>query len=80
MFKVKNVIAPKIISDIFKVSRTTYNLRNKTDFLSNHVKTVYVSTESLSYLGPKFWDLLPSIDVTNTDQISSKKWFPQNCH
>ena len=73
MFNVKNAIAPKIISDIFKVSRTTYNLRNKIAFVSNHVKTVYFSTESLSYSGPKFWDLLPSIDVTNADQISSKK-------
>ena len=41
MFKVKNGLASKIISDIFKLSNPTYNLRKKRDFVSNHVKTVY---------------------------------------
>ena len=58
MFKVKNGVAPPIISDVFKLSNPTYNLRNKRDFVSNHVKTVYFGIESLSYQGPKLWDLL----------------------
>ena len=53
LLKVKNGIAPKKISDIFKLSHPTYNLRNKRDFVSNYVKTVYVGTESLSYPSPK---------------------------
>ena len=59
MFKVKNGIAPKIISDIFKLTNPIYNLRNKRDFVSNHETTVYFGTESISYLGPKLWDFLP---------------------
>ena len=48
MFKVKNGIAPKILSGIFKLYNPTYNLRKKRDFVSNQVKTVYFGTESLS--------------------------------
>ena len=58
MFKVKNGIAPKLISGIFKLSNPTHNMRNKGDFVSNRVKTVYFATKSLSYQGPKLWDLL----------------------
>ena len=43
-FRVKNGIAPKI-SDIFKLSKPTYNLRNKRGFVSNRVKMVYFDTE-----------------------------------
>ena len=59
MFKVKNAIVPKLISGIFKLFNPTHSLRNTRDFVSNHVKTVYFGTESLSYLVPKLWDLLP---------------------
>ena len=59
MVKVKNGTAPKIISDIFRLSNPTYNLKNKRDFVSNHENTVYFGTESLSYLVPKLCDLLP---------------------
>ena len=44
-------------SDMFKLSKSTYNLRNKKDFVSNHMKTVYFGTESLSFLDPKLCDL-----------------------
>ena len=64
-----------MISDIFELSNPTYNLRNKTDFVSNHV---YFGTESLSYLGPKLWDLLPQDlkTFTSLTQFKSqvKKW------
>ena len=59
MVKVKNGTAPKIISDIFRLSNPTYNLRHKRDLVSNHENTVYFGTESLSYLVPKLCDLLP---------------------
>ena len=42
---------------MFKVN-PTYKLRNKRDFVSSHVKTVYFGTESRCYLGSKLWDLL----------------------
>ena len=83
MFKIKNGLAPKIISDIFKLSNPTYNLKNKRDFVSDHVEMVYLGTESLSYLGPKLWDLLPQDlkTLTSLTEFKShvKKWVPQNC-
>ena len=39
MLKAKNGIASKIISKIFKIFNSTYNLRNK-DFVSYHVQSV----------------------------------------
>ena len=82
-FKVKNGIAPKIISYIFKLFSLTYSLRNKRDFVSNHAKTVYLGTESLLYLGPKLWDFLTQDLKTLTSltqfNFQAKKWVPQNC-
>ena len=71
IFKVKNGIAPKILSDIFKLPNPTDTLRNKRDFVSNHVKTVYFCTESLSYLGRKLQDLLPQ-DLKTLTQFKSQ--------
>ena len=38
---------------MFKFSNAIYNLRNKREFVSDYVKTVYFGTESHSYVGPK---------------------------
>ena len=72
MLKVKNGIAPKIISDIFKLSNPTYNLRSKRAFVSNQVETVCFSTESLSQLPPKLWALLPQDMKTLTSLTQFK--------
>ena len=84
MLEVKNGIAPKIISNIFKLSDPTHNFRNKRNFVSNHAKTVYLSTESRSYLGPKLWYLLLQefkiFLCHNAVQISSKKMGSANLH
>ena len=47
------------------------------------VKSVYKGTESLSFLGPKIWDILPdtSKDLPNLNsfKVALKKWRPVNC-
>ena len=60
MFKVKHKLCPEITSDIF-MERTNneYNLRNRPDFISPQVQSVFHGTESISYLGPKIWDIVP---------------------
>ena len=78
LIKLKNSIAPKIISGIFKLSSPTYNLGNKRDFVSNHMKTLYFGTESLSSLGPKLWDLLPQDLKTLTSLTLFKSQVKKN--
>ena len=36
-----------------------YNLRHVSEFSKPMVKSVYHRTESISYLEPKIWDILP---------------------
>ena len=67
MFKVKHKLYPEITSDIF-MERTNYhyNLRNRSDFITPQVNSVYHGTETITYLGPKIWDMVP-------DSIKEKK-------
>ena len=84
MFKVKHKLCPEITSDIF-MERTNYhyNLRNRSDFITPQVNSVYHGTESITYLGPKIWDMVPdSIKETkslNSFKESIKLWVPINC-
>ena len=42
-----------------KKKTITYDFRNKNNFERRKVNSVYNGTESLSFLGPKIWDLVP---------------------
>ena len=59
MFKIYRNISTKILNDIFLQKINSYDLRNKSTFESRKVNSVYHGTESLSFLGPKIWDLVP---------------------
>ena len=50
-------MAPEILSDIFQIRTSSYNLRENSNFYSRPVHSVYNGTESLSFLGPKIWEL-----------------------
>ena len=46
---------------IFKLrSEQTYNLRQRSDLFTLQVNSMYHGTKSVSFLGPKFWDMVPS--------------------
>ena len=60
MYKVSKGIAPKIFVDIFSCnSRANYDLRYQPEFSKPLVKSVFNRTETISYLGPRIWDLVP---------------------
>ena len=84
MFKVKNELSPEIIRDIFTQRiNNHYNLRHINHFETLFVRTVYNGTESVSYLGPKIWDIVPEEYKTlislNSFKESIKNWVPLNC-
>ena len=60
-----------------------FGLRNNPDFAVPKVKSIHKGLESLSYLGPKNWELLPlaikEIETLLHFNASPKKWNPQNC-
>ena len=71
------------MSDVFQTREASYNLRNMREFKTHCVKTVHYGTESVSFLGPKLWQLLPQelkdINDINIFKSKIKEWVPQDC-
>ena len=60
MYKVSNGLSPPIVSNIFTQKNChPYNLRLNSQFSRPLVRFVFLGTESISYLGPVIWDILP---------------------
>ena len=84
LFKVVNGLSQKLVSNCFKLNNmTVHNTRNRSIFYSQAVRTVLHGTESLSYLGPKIWELVPS-DMKNLSSLTAfkkaiKQWKPHAC-
>ena len=73
MFKSYKGLSPPIMDNVFKLrTENRYSLRQISEFSRPIVKTVYRGTESLSYLGPKIWDILPE-KLRNMDNLERFK-------
>ena len=84
MYELINKLSSPIMNRVFKLnSNRRHNLRQISQFSRSLVKSVYQRTESISYLGPKIWDILPddhkTIQNLDTFKIKIKKWEPENC-
>ena len=67
MYKLISNLSPPILNAVFKLnSDSLYNLRQISQFSRSLVKSLYHGTESISYLGPKIWDILPVPDGYKT--------------
>ena len=53
IFKVKNNIAPEILTEIFAQKESNYNLRNSTTLQGRSMKTVMYGSDSISSLEQK---------------------------
>ena len=58
MFQIYRGLSPDILREIFVLKRSLYNLCRNNTFERRQVHSVYHGTESLSFLGPKIWDLV----------------------
>ena len=55
-------------------------MRHINHFETPSARTVYNGTESVSYLGPKTWDIVPEEYKTlNSFKESIKNWVPLTC-
>ena len=85
MYKLAKGISPTIMQEIFRFRNSSrYNLRSQNTFEIPFRNHVYNGTESISYLGPKVWELVPdnlkSINsLTSFKEQNKKKWNPENC-
>ena len=90
MFKVVKSLAPSFMTDIFvpNINSNSVNISSNTRSHSKfynpaNPKTTNYGLETLRYLGPKIWNILPD-DLKNAASIcifknKIKGWIPVNC-
>ena len=84
IYKVKNGIAPEIMNHIFELKNRSYNIRSTCNqFRRENIKTVYYGLQSVRYIGPKIWELVPN-NIKNCDSLSKfrkliKSWRLESC-
>ena len=58
-------------------------MHNRSDFITPQLQSVFHGTESITYLGPKIWDIVPEefkhTNLLNSFKASIKMWVPTNC-
>ena len=76
-------MAPEILTEIFPQKQSNYSPRNSTTLQSRSMKTVMYGSETISSLGPKIWDILPTeLKIILSPTLFKKKileWTPKNC-
>ena len=88
LYKVHHGLAPELMNDIFKKRNVTYNFRKNSTFETRNIKSVYYGSETISFIGPKIWELLPSnirqSNIKDSENLNIfkpniKSWRPENC-
>ena len=82
MYKATNDIAPTIVSELFSFSNINYNLRSGSQFHQPFANTIWRGLETISYLGPNIWNMVPA-EMKQKSSLSSfkgeiKKWIPED--
>ena len=83
MFKNHRGLSPDILREMFVPKIGFYNLHRNNTFERSQVHSVYHNTESLSFLGPKIWDLVPlelkQLESREVFILKIKKWIAFGC-
>ena len=83
MFKIKTGISPKPMQELFVEKAYQHDLRQKRSWEVFNIRTVRYGKETIRYMGPKIWDLVPKeIKESKTlleFKYKIKKWKPTNC-
>ena len=74
MFKLKRDMTPELIKELILPNRQRKSdLRNNPAFAVPMVKSVHKGLESLSYLGPKIWELILPLEIKETETFHNSK-------
>ena len=83
MFKVKNNIASEIVKELFPSKVSPYDLRINNSFQRRRVNFLWHGTESVSYVGPRVWDLVTTqikeFESLNAFKFKIKRCVTQGC-
>ena len=78
MFKIHKGMSPDVLREIFVPKISLYNLRRKNAYERCQVHSVYHGTETLSFLGPNIWGLVPlelkQLESFEVFKLKIKKW------
>ena len=82
LFKVIKGSSPEIMKEIFPL-KTEELYCSKFPFITRNVNTVSYGTQSLGYLGPKIWSIIPESlkNLTSINEFKKKikDWKPSKC-
>ena len=84
MYKASKGLSAPIITELFeKMNKHQYNLRHNSRFTIPAVNSVYHGTGSVSFVGPKIWDVLSDrlkkLDSPGAFKTAIKGWKPEKC-
>ena len=71
-YKFKRRLSPQIIINVFEFKSVPYNMRRQDLSRSRNVHYMRHGTYSLTYLGPKIWDIVPQV-IKNSELLSNLK-------
>ena len=83
IYKYLHGLSPAILNEVFKVNETIpYDLRMRNELYARNPKTVRYGTETVSFLSPKIWSLIPQ-NIKDSGSLpcfkkNIRKWKP-NC-
>ena len=60
LYKVHHGLSTELMNDIFKKRNVMYNFRKNSTFETRNIKSVYYGSGTISFLGLKIWEHLPS--------------------
>ena len=84
IFKIQNNLAPPIMKEVLTMNDPAYYFRSESShFKQRNFKTTKYGLQSISYLAPRIWDLIPTnIKKSKTLQefkTQIKSWYPDQC-
>ena len=84
IFKVKNNLSPEIMKQVFDFQELYYNLRSEiSQFRRENIKTTHYGKQSVKFLGPNIWAMVPQ-NIKNCKSLQEfkkliKVWKPKAC-
>ena len=76
-------LSPPLMNEVFVERNSNYSLRGNIVLTRRRVNSVRYCTETVSFLAPKIWDILPK-DIKDSESLDIfnrkiKKWIPSEC-
>ena len=83
IYKAINNLSSSLMSGLFKIMESRYNLRRENAIEIGSIRTSEYGLNTISYLVPKIWDLVPD-GIKHWDSLLGfkekiKNWKPSNC-